>query len=474
MNSKTLAVSLAAAVLWCAASSLSAQALKNAPPPPPTATEIELSKITDVGELLQRAGKWKEGQDMRRYTYAMERLVQLRPYSPTFQYRLAEAYAMQDQKTKAYNALIKVQKQGLAINPDKDKDFDPVRNTQAFKYIIEGLETNAKPWGEGKVAITLAGAPELVESIAFDAKRNRFLVGSVRTGEILSVTKEGRVEVFASPETSPGLRSVFALAVDDERGFLWVGTAGAPQYVKHKSAELGQAALIKFDLAKGEVIEAYPVPVDGVPRNFGSIAVAANGTVYATDAIANVVYQVQDGKLRTLFGVPGSTSLRGLAVSPDEKHLYFVDYELGLRVADLAKSEIRELAKDNQNLGGIDGIYYYDGHLVAVQNGTIPTRILRIKLDTEKGVIDTVQPLEANKDALVMPTFAALDGEHLYVIANSQRDLYGADGKPFEGERAEDRALYRVSARFAWPAAEGETPRVPMLPTRPAEAPAGQ
>ncbi len=466
MNSKTVAVRLLAAMLMCAASSLSAQALPNAPPPLPTDTEIELSKINDVADLMQRADRWKQADDLRRYTYAMERLVQLRPYSPIFLYRLAEAYAMRDQKTKAYDLLIKVQKQGLAINPDKDKDFDPIRTTQAFTYIIEGLVANAKPFGEGKVAVTLGDTPELIESIAYDSKGKRFLVGSVRTGEILSVTKDGRSELYASPEKTPGLRSVFALAVDQQRGFLWVGTAGAPQYVKHKASELGQAALIKFDLAKGEVIEAYPVPVDGVPRNFGSISVANNGTVYATDAIANVVYQVQDGKLRTLFAVPGSTSLRGLAVSPDQKYLYFVDYELGLRVADLSKSEVRDLVVEGQNLGGIDGIYYFEDHLLAVQNGSIPTRVIRIKLDAATGVAETVRPLEANKDALVMPTFGALDDDQFYFIANSQRDLYNANGTPFAGERAEGRAIYRVSARFAWPEEEGAQAPVPLLPTR--------
>ena len=131
MNPKTLAVRLSAALLWCAASSLSAQALRNAPPPPPTDTEIELSKMSDLGQVMQKADQYKAAKDMRRYTYAMERLLALRPYSPTFMYRLAEAYAIQNEKTKAYDLLIKVQKQGLAINPGPDKDFDPIRGTPA-------------------------------------------------------------------------------------------------------------------------------------------------------------------------------------------------------------------------------------------------------------------------------------------------------------------------------------------------------
>ena len=268
------------------------------------------------------------------------------------------------------------------------------------------------------------------------------------------VAMDGSVKAFASPARTPALRSVFALAVDDARGFLWVGTAGAPQYEKHRPEELGGAALLKFDLANGKILEAYPMAPGEAPRMFGAITVAANGTVYATDAISNVVYQVQGGEMRTLFAVPGSTSLRGLAVSPDQRYLYFVDYELGLRVADLSKSEIRELAMDLQNLGGIDGLSYYQGQLIAVQNGTIPTRVIRIKLGEDRVSVVGVQPLEANKDELAMPTFGTLVGDDFYFIANSQRDLYGADGKPMDGAAPEDRVLYKVSARFAWDTGE--------------------
>lgn len=460
MNSRKLAACLSAMLLY-AASHATAQMLPNAPPPPPTDTELALAQIDDVAEVLRRADEWKGKDDVRRYTYAMERALQLRPYSPTFMYRLAEAYAKQGQKTKAYNLLLRVQKQGLALNPDPDKDFDPVRSTEVWKYIIDALKINATPFGEGKAALTLKGAPELVESVAFDGKRKRFLVGSVRTGEILAVGMDGKSSAFAAPKDTPALRSVFALAVDEARGFLWVGTAGAPQYVAHRPAEFGSAALLKFDLASGKLLEAYPLQRGEKPRMFGAITVAANGTVYATDAIANVVYQARGGKLVPLFDVPGSTSLRGVAVSPDEKFLYFVDYELGLRVADLGKSEIRELTKDEQNFGGIDGLYWFDGQLLAVQNGSIPTRVIRVKLGKDRTSVDAVQPLEANKDALVMPTFGTLAGEDFYFIANSQRDVYGADGKPLPGTFPEDRVLYKLSARFSW---EAQAPAAPAAP----------
>ncbi len=454
MSPKILIARLFAAALVCSTTHLDAQALKNAPAPAMTDTQIELARIESLGEVLQRAEKWREAKDMRRYTYAMERALQLRPYSPHFMYSLAEAYAMQDQKTKAYDLMIKIQKQGLAMSPGKDTDFDPVRNTPAFKHIVEGIEVNSTPWGEGKVAFTLADAPEMIEAIAHDAKRKRFLVGSVRTGEILSVDAKGESELFVSPKTVPELKSVFALAVDDERGFLWVGTGSVPPFVGFKQADFGPAALLKFDLAKGKLLEIYPIAADGTPRGIGAMTVAKSGEVYATDAVANLVYMVADGKLQPLFNVPIATSLRGIAVSPDRKFVYFSDYELGLRVADLENQEVANMTLTNHNLGAIDGLYYYQGNLLAVQNGTLPTRILRIKLNKDQAKIDNVQPIEANKDALLMPTFGTVVGDELYLIANSQRDQYGADGKPILGETALPRQIYKVPARFAWDSQE--------------------
>lgn len=445
---------------------LPAQMLRNAPAPLPTDTQLELSKIDDLGELMQRADQWRSEGDTRRYTYALERLVALRPYSPSFQYRLAKAYALQDRKTETYDLLIKMQKQGLAINPDKDPDFDKVRSTPAFGHIVEGLVVNSTPWGEGKVAFTIDSKAELIESIAYDAKGKRFFVGSVRTGEVLSVDRNGKTSPFAAPATTPGLMSVFALAVDDARGFLWVGSGGSPQFQGYRPADIGRAGLFKFDL-KGKLIEAYPLPFDGTPRAFGAMTVARNGELYATDPVSNVVYQVAGGKLRALFTVPQSTSLRGIAVDPGHKFLYFTDYEKGLRIADLGKSEVRELTLVHQNLGGIDGLHFWDGHLLAIQNGSVPTRVLRLQLTPDLTNLASAQPLEANKDALEMPTFGAMAGDDLYFIANSQRDLYGADGKIVDGNRVDPRAVYTVSARFALREPDAKGVQVPGAPIEP-------
>ncbi|MCB1642978.1 MAG: hypothetical protein KDI37_14720, partial [Xanthomonadales bacterium] len=154
-----------------------AQALDAPPPPLPTDTELELARIDNVAELMGRARQYYEDKDWRRYTYVLERLTRIRPYNGGFQFKLAQAYAMQDMKTPAYDLLLKMQQQGLSYDPSTVPEaFEPVSSTQVYSYIVDALQRNAAPFGEGSVAMTLGGDVELIESLAWDAGRGQLLV----------------------------------------------------------------------------------------------------------------------------------------------------------------------------------------------------------------------------------------------------------------------------------------------------------
>ena len=76
----------------------------------------------------------------------------------------------------------------------------------------------------------------------------------------------------------------------------------------------------------------------------------------------------------------------------------------------------------------------------------------------------TSVPLEANKPELVEPTVGALVGDSFYFIANSQRDLYGPDGKLMAGAQPKPREIYEVPADMGMdtlPPAQITRPRTP-------------
>jgi hypothetical protein len=119
-------------------------------------------------------------------------------------------------------------------------------------------------------------------------------------------------------------------------------------------------------------------------------------------------------------------------------------------------------------LGGIDGLYWYDGTLVAIQNGMTPHRVMRLALSEDGHVIAKATPLDAGKPELVLPTYGTLAGDALYFVANSQKNAYGAYGTPKDDARLQPVQVFRSDVRFAW-----NEPGIPTgLPARPAGPPA--
>lgn len=450
---------LAAACCWLLATAAHAQMLNVPVPPVATDSELALAQINDVAILLDKLEEHRRNADLRQQAYVLKRLTELRPYAGGLQWELARVYAQRDDKSAAYNALIVLQQQGFNFDPNKDDAFKKIAGTGAYKYIVEGLVANAKPFGDGKVALTVQSDVELIESISHDPIRDKFIVASAKTGEIFLLDAKGQASPFIKPDAGNGLFGVYSLLADAKRDVLYVGSTALPSYVGFEPSKYGQGGVSQFQLSTGKFLKRIPLPFDGQPHALSAMAIAKSGELYAADAIGRTVYQLRDGKFRQLFQSPELSSLRGLAISEDHKWIYFTDFEFGLHIADLGKNEIRNLKSTNQNLGGIDGIYLQNKQLFAIQNGTTPTRVLRIILSPEGNAIAKVIPVEANKPELTAPTFGALVGNKLYFIANSQRDLYAADGKILDGEKPERRKVYVVSTEAPAPA-----PAVPTLP----------
>jgi streptogramin lyase len=91
--------------------------------------------------------------------------------------------------------------------------------------------------------------------------------------------------------STAGLTNVLGVLADDTRNTLWVcqnntgGRGGAPI--------VGQTALRSFDLKSGDAKGTYPFPTNGGVCN--DMAVAADGTVYATESFANKVHRLRPG-----------------------------------------------------------------------------------------------------------------------------------------------------------------------------------
>jgi hypothetical protein len=98
--------------------------------------------------------------------------------------------------------------------------------------------------------------------------------------------------------------------------------------------------------------------------------------------------------------------------------------------------------------GGIDGLYWYEGDLVGVQNGPNPGRVIRVAL-TDKGTrIAGLTVLQSHHHpAFDEPTTGAIANGILYVIGNSYVGHYQPDGTIKNANELKGPAIFAVPLR---------------------------
>jgi sugar lactone lactonase YvrE len=445
-------------ILCCAAFALCAALVQAqtqpgaAPPDPRSLTEAQIKEVQVPAVLYKLAAAYKQAGDLDRLAWALTRLTELLPNTGELKLALASVYAEQADTAKTYEVLLRLHQQGFGYDLAENPAFEKVKGTRVWDYIVGNLKANMKPFGKGEVAYTLPKGDYLFESLAFDPKRKQFLAGSVREGKIYLVGKDGKLHDFIAPSAENGLWGVYAMAADPAADVLYVASTSSVYFKGFKQEDFGKAGVFKFRLSTGKLLDKYVLEPDKQPRTLSSIAAGKNGQVFAADGLRNIIYRLDGKQLKVMVENPKLTSVRGLAVSGDGKRLYFADYALGIFGVDLAagKGFDLEYSPDTLVLGGIDGLYWYDGALVAIENGMSPRRVMRLRLDDSGHKIMKVMPLDAANPAFDLPTYGTIEGDKLYFIANSQKNDYDAYGVVKDESRLEGTRVFRSDLRFAW------------------------
>jgi hypothetical protein len=431
----------------------SAQALPNAPKPLATDTELALAQIESMPELIRIADAYGKTGDWRRYGYAMKRISQLRPFAGNIKYEMAAAYAMQDMKTEAYDSLVRLQTTGYAFDLEGDDRLKNLHGTGVWKYLVANFKANEIEFGSGKVAFEIPKGDQLIESIAWDANGSRFLAGAMRTGEIFVAGKDGKLAPFAAADEDNGMWGVFDLLADVKRDVLWVAST-ADSRVKHaKAADFGRAGVWRFKLSDGSYIGKAILPADQKVHELSSLAINPNGDVFVGDSYTRQIFKLEGDTFRVVVQNPKLTSIRALAASDDNKFLYFADYELGLFGLELDSGRAFDVAVgQHQTLFSIEDIEWYEGTLIAVQNGFTPRRVMRFNIDATGKRIVRAQALDAAHKAWGLPTRGTMAGDKYYFVSNTQKNQYDRYGLVMYANDLRAIRIWESDARFAWKA----------------------
>jgi sugar lactone lactonase YvrE len=398
-----------------------------------------------AGEHVQEAFQAREDGDPDTFLEQLRAAEKLRPGHPELIYYIAVGQTLTGDTGGAVETLERVANMGLGLRADADPDFDVLAEDAAFQAVLEKLRDNRRASGTSRTAFTIAGAPTFVpEGLAHDPRDGSFYVGSVHERRIVRVSADGVVSEFA-PAAFAGLMSVMGMQVDPDEGVLWVCTAGVAETGGLRDDNLGRSAVFKFDLESGQLLLHYHFSNSEQRRVVGDLALASDGDVYVSDARGSGLHRIRSGgDFLETFVQPGVfQSPQGLALSSDQRGLYVADYSKGVFYVHRATREaVRLKHPDNQTLLGIDGLVRDGDALIAVQNGTMPHRILRLELSEDGREITRVRVLAASLPEWDEPTLGLMVGDRFYYVANSQWNRFVDGELPPPEELADPRIMW--------------------------------
>ncbi|MBI2510418.1 MAG: hypothetical protein HYV96_00435 [Opitutae bacterium] len=347
----------------------------------------------------------------------------LRPDYPRLLLEIARVNVAAQHAHAACAALENLARIGFAFDPAKDPALAPLSSAPTWPALCAKFAANATPQGRAELAFTLPARDGIIETAVADS-HGRWFFADVRNRCIWTREADGTLREFSS--VRDGLLGVFSIALDEQHGRLWAGVAAAPEVKNASAAEQGRAFLAEYDLANGAFVRALQLSAPERSHVLGSLALAADGSVFATDSVAPVIWRVAPGATQADAWLESDqfASLQGLAFSADGRALYVADYANGIWRIDVASKAPRLLrAPVNATFFGIDDLRCTGRALVAVQNGVAPSRVLRIDLD-EAGEARTATALAAAQPRLDDLAGGWLHDGRYYVVGNAGWNLF--------------------------------------------------
>lgn len=317
-----------------------------------------------------------------------------------------------------------------------DSAFRAVIGAPPVARAVERLEANRRPLARSAVAFTLAGG-FFAEGIDADPATGAWYVTSVRHGTVTRVDPRGESHPFAGPPDLEG--AAFGVRVDAVRRLLWVTTRVSPYSGAFVPGTPERAGVVVLDLATGAV-RARATLADSVPHTLGDLVLAPDGSAYLSDSESPTVYRARlsaRGRLELERWAASRLfrSLQGLALDPAGGTLYAADYSHGILAIDTRSAAVREVpGAGGFTTVGIDGLSWWAGSLVGIQNGVIPPRVVRLRLDGSGARIAALEVLDRNPVA-TEPTIGTVVGDTLYYVADSHWPFYDEGGRLRPGAR---------------------------------------
>jgi sugar lactone lactonase YvrE len=335
----------------------------------------------------------------------------------TVQYALARTYASGGQYRQALDALHDAIDLNAGFDPSRDDLFARLRSTKEFALLMRQVRDGTPPVSNSQPAFTLDDPRGFPEGIAWEPRRKRFFIGSTWHHNVAECTIAGECKALMN-DGQDGLFEVLGIKADTRDRSIWVASNSS-----------GEAGIYHFDTPFGTLIRKFTLSRASERHYFNDMAISSKGDVFITDTQAGTVYWISAEKQKLEVFDPNLKveSANGIAISDDDKTLYVAGFPDGIRVVDIASKTSHAIGHPpDLCLGSIDGLQYFKGSLIAIQNGGMAQRVARYRLTPDHNDIAAFEVLERRNPAFDGITTGAIADGAFYYMANTQLDKVAA------------------------------------------------
>ena len=368
-----------------------------------------LACAQDQEEIKGAPAEPTDAQEVRAQIASVEKLQHTLPDHGAALYYLAVSKQHLRQTREALALL----KECLALHEGFDPSGEPafleLKSSKEFAAMIESVHQDFPVVAQAREAFRTTEKDLVPEGLAYDAKRNLFYLSSLNRRKIVRISRDGITDFV--PQERFGLLPVLGIRMNPNDDTVWADSF---------TDSTALTELLHFDAA-GNLLGRFKPP-GSAKHGFNDLVVRKNGEVITTDSLANTVFRF-DPATRNFTALPLHRELfypNGIALSGDEHTLYVADY-LGVIGVDLSNGESHDVDPGPRStLAGVDGLYWYNGSLIAIQNGIGLPRIAAFHLASDGFHVTRTTVLENRSNLLAMPTTGAIRGSDFFFIANSQ------------------------------------------------------
>jgi hypothetical protein len=384
------------------------------------ATSIVAQRPQSQDEVRGAPAEPTDAADTRAQISLLEKLQPNFPDRGAVLYYLAAAHQHLGETLEATKLLKECIALGEGFDPSGDPVFSGLRTSHEFTELVEKVHRDFPAEAHARLALVTEDKNLIPEGLAWDPNRKVFYLSSLAQKKIVQITPDSHVSDFV-PANRDRLLPVLGIRIDPKDSSVWANTM---------EDSLGKAELVHFD-QNGTLLGRFPLN-DNAKHGFNDLVVRTSGLplgpplgeVLLTDSLNNQVYRF-DPASKSFAPLKIHRELfypNGIALSSDDKTLFVAD-GIGVVRIDLENLSSRDVNPGRHStLAGADGLYWYNGSLIAIQNGIGSPRIAAFKLSNDGTRVTRTTILENRSSFTSLPTTGAIRGSDFYFISNSHID----------------------------------------------------